>query len=289
MPDLKNNVKNIVVNSNILSAIRRRYRYIKCAIEQGRYEKDYRNTDNSKKLLEYKDKYKGKRCFIIGNGPSLTATDLDKLINEYTFAANRIWLMYDKTAWRPSFYACQDRQMIRGEYERIKKYVGPVFLGFNAIDEFDLKFDNAIAYFLDKKSQLRRPCEMPFSLECDKYIIDGTTVTYSSIQLAVYMGFTEIYLLGVDNSFKYTMDKNRKITEDTSVKQTYFDPRYKDVYDQFGQAKGKKAFGVTDPEMNDKIYTASRRASEKLGIKIMNATRGGKLENFERIDFDSLF
>ncbi len=285
---LKILIKKIVTNSDVLSAVRRKYRYIKGSLEQNKFEKDYLKTDFPNLIRAYKGKYAGKRCFIIGNGPSLTAQDLDQLKEEYTFAANRIWLMYDKTEWRPTFYTCQDRQMLRGEYERIKQYPAPVFLGYNAIDEFGLEFDNAIAYFLDKKPQLRRKSEMPFSLECDKNIVDGTTVTYSSIQLAVYMGFTEIYLLGVDNSFQYNMDRNRKITFDPTVKQSYFDPRYKDVYNQFGQGKNK-AFGVTDPEMNDMIYSAARKMAESLNIGIYNATRGGKLEIFERINYDALF
>lgn len=36
-------------------------------------------------------------------------------------------------------------------------------------------------------------------------------------------------------------------------------------------------------------YQAARRYAETHGIKIYNATRGGELEVFERVDFDSLF
>ena len=230
----------------------------------------------------------GKRCFVIGNGPSLRAEDLDKLVGEYSFASNRIWLMYEKTAWRPTFYMCQDYQMIRGECERILTYPAPVLLSYNGMFKFKLRFDNAIAYLCDKRPCVRRQLPLTFSRDCADHLIDGTTVTYSAIQLAVYMGFTEIYLLGVDNSYQYTMDKNRKITKDDSVKETYFDKRYKDVYDQFGQGKNK-IFSVSDPELCESAYQAARKAAEESNILIANATRGGKLETFKRVVFDSLF
>ena len=38
--------------------------------------------DSCRKLQTYHDRYRGKRCFVIGNGPSLKNTDLSKLKNE---------------------------------------------------------------------------------------------------------------------------------------------------------------------------------------------------------------
>ena len=284
---IKSVAKTIVTNSDLLSMFRRKYLYYDACKYFKKCYKAYLNSGYPEQIRKYRNRYNGKRCFIIGNGPSLTAADLDKLKGEFCFAANRIWLMYDKTTWRPAFYMCQDWNMIRGEKDRIREDPGPVFLGYDGLYKFGLQFDNAIAYLCDKRPCTKRENPMPFSIDCDQYVVDGTTVTYSSIQLAAYMGFSEIYLLGVDNSFQYTMDKNRKITRDESVKETYFDSRYKEVFNQFGQGKNK-AFGVNDPEMCHMIYTTARNACEKLNIKIYNATRGGKLEVFERINLDAI-
>ena len=59
-------------------------------------------------MRELKDKYKGQRCFVIGNGPSLTAEDLNLLKGEVTFASNRIYKMFEQTDWRPTYYAVFD-------------------------------------------------------------------------------------------------------------------------------------------------------------------------------------
>src|SRR5574339_576280 len=46
------------------------------------------------RLAALKDIHKGKRAFVIANGPSLKQTDLSKLKNEFTFGMNRIYLMF---------------------------------------------------------------------------------------------------------------------------------------------------------------------------------------------------
>ena len=48
------------------------------------------------------------RAFIVGNGPSLRNTNLDKLIGEVSFGCNNVHLIYKQTKWRPTHY-------IRGE------------------------------------------------------------------------------------------------------------------------------------------------------------------------------
>ena len=67
-----------------------------------------------KRLRMLKDTHLGEMCFIIGNGPSLSADDLEVLHknNVLSFGFNRIFLMFDKTNWRPDFYVSQDEKML---------------------------------------------------------------------------------------------------------------------------------------------------------------------------------
>src|SRR5512142_2825775 len=58
--------------------------------------------DSIARLGEWKDKYKGQRAFIIGNGPSLNQTDLSKLRDEFTFGLNRIYLMFPRLGFTTS-------------------------------------------------------------------------------------------------------------------------------------------------------------------------------------------
>ena len=66
------------------------------------------SRDDKCKIRKFRDNYRGKRCFIVGNGPSLNERDLELIKDEYSFATNRIYNIFNKTAWRPTFYVCVD-------------------------------------------------------------------------------------------------------------------------------------------------------------------------------------
>ncbi len=71
--------------------------------------KELPTTENeNNQLLSLKNKYKGERIFLIGNGPSLNKTPLELLEDEYTFGVNRIYLLFDRINWRPTFYTVND-------------------------------------------------------------------------------------------------------------------------------------------------------------------------------------
>lgn len=61
-------------------------------------------TENIQKLVSYKNKHKGERCFLVTNGPSLTMDDLNKIKNETSIGCNRIFSIFDKTEWRPNMW-----------------------------------------------------------------------------------------------------------------------------------------------------------------------------------------
>ena len=63
-------------------------------------------TGFGKQVAAYKNQYDGRRCFFIGNGPSLRAEDLTKLQEngEVTFAFNRIYNIFDQNGVRRFIY-----------------------------------------------------------------------------------------------------------------------------------------------------------------------------------------
>ena len=80
---------------------------------------------NEKNLIRLKNKYVGKRCFIIGNGPSLNLVDLKKLIREFTFGVNAIYLNYNKMQFDPTFYVVEDYLVAEDRADEINKYIAP--------------------------------------------------------------------------------------------------------------------------------------------------------------------
>ncbi len=57
----------------------------------------------------------------------------------------------------------------------------------------------------------------------------------------------------------------------------------KDIFEVYGYEN------MADVDMHLEGYKSAGNYADIHGIKIYNATRGGKLEVFERVNFDSLF
>ena len=237
------------------------------------------NNSRSVKTLEmFKDKYKGKRCFIIGNGPSLTVEDLEKLKDEVTFAFNRIYYIFNKTEWRPTFYCSEDIKIIQNSLEQINDLdIEYKFIPIILKNDYSIDIDSA-TYFNQKYIKSNPP--MPdFSDDISKYIACGSTVTYSAMQIAAYMGFKEIYLIGVDHSFARYRNEKGEIVEDNNLKD-YFCEEYN---------KDKDKLDIPSTVDSTLAYMKAEEYSRQHGFRIYNATRGGKLEVFERVNFDELF
>jgi len=221
------------------------------------------------KIKKYHNRYSGKRCFVIGNGPSLTANDLNKIKGEYSFASNGIYGVYNKTEWRPSFYFCQDVHFTKTNIDTIRNIVkSNKFLCYLGKEYWD---KTAIRFFVDNEdNQNGRPPR--FSEDFSNCTHGGRTVTYSMIQAAVYMGFKEIYLLGVDSN--YTM--NDKGIDKSS-------------YSADLQVDSSK-FGGRPPDLEYTLlsYKKAHEYAKEHKINICNATRGGMLEAFPRVGFDDI-
>lgn len=229
----------------------------------------YKNFCKSGKNIYEIQKLKGigngKRCFIVGNGPSLTMSDLNIIKNEDCFAANLVYKIFDDTNWRPKYYFIQDRYADTG----------------TAVDTLDLPYIFIGDYFWRKRNPKNPKAicfhcfkvydagKLSFSEDLSKGVYDYCTITFSMIQAAVYMGYKEIYLIGMDHSFALTYDGNGNVIENNTVKSHVFeDKNPKEV--------------VANVEGMNKAYICAREYAKKHGIQIVNCTRGGKLEWFSR-------
>ena len=234
-------------------------------------------------IQQAKDRHAGERCFVIGLGPSLRIEDLEKLKGEYTFAANSIFLLFDRTDWRPTYYCRMDKI---GSQRLIDGLTGSCPLD----GEIPLK-----EAYLHSKIQVKNKTgkeryvhinhgnhtkarmlnrQMIRSDDIDVSIYEMYTVTNMAIEIAMYMGFKEIYLLGVDCDYS---NKGGKV----HVVETKLD----DVMRRNPNRQRMQNYTVSF--MRD-AYACMERAAKEKGVKIYNATRGGALEAFERVDFDAL-
>lgn len=214
------------------------------------------------KLLNLKNKYDGERCFIIGTGPSLTVSDLELLNNEITFGVNSICKVIDQTKWRPTFFGIQDK----GVYEKLEKQIvdnfsDNVFVSDSLCKKYNVpKNYICFPYTTNYKLYLNKYMEYSTKFSDDAYCIvyDGWTIVYSLIQIAIFMGFKELYLLGCDCS--YPMGQKNHFIESGFV-----DRREYLNYEKMTTA-----------------YKEAKKYVDLHDIKIFNCTRGGMLEVFPR-------
>lgn len=234
-----------------------------------------------KELAVYKDIHKGKRIFVIGNGPSLRIEDLERLHEngEICIGVNTIYRVYDRTRWRADYIGIGDLMGIC--YEDIVRLKEKIFLADNDhhIPSTGCERVPNICYFHQIR-ELFYPNRSRFSDDLTKGFFSGATIVYDfGIQLAAYMGAKEIYLLGVDNHYP----------EGDNWKTSHF---IEDYYSEVQIKKMKNAglqLASIQTEKTIKQYEAAERYSKAHGFRIYNATRGGALEVFERVKFDSLF
>ena len=235
-------------------------------------------------IQKYKNFYVGKRCFIIGNGPSLTIKDLDtlRIHNEISIASNSIYNLFDATEWRPNIYAVHDFLEIRKTHEKISAVKADLkIVGISATGRF-YDIDGAIVLrLIDPEKDT-----IHFSDDISRCVYDGGTVTYFSIQCAAYMGFKQIILLGVDHSFARERTKDGKITVNDSVK-NHFQKYQTD--DFWGSGQKDEEAVVFPVDFATEAFITAKNYADEHGIEILNATRGGKLEVFRRVEFDMLF
>lgn len=228
-------------------------------------------TNNVSRIKGLKNSHKGERCFIVGNGPSLTMEDLDRITQEDCFAANLIYRIFDKTKWRPKYYFVFDR------YADTGNVLDTIDLPYLFISDYYWKhrgINNKNAICLHSRRSIGGE-DIKFSEKIEKVIFCNWTVTHAMIQMAVYMGYNEIYLLGMDHSYTLTYDNKGNVIEDKKV-----------ISHVFKDTNSKEV--IANIEGMNKAYIVSKNYADSQGIKIYNATRGGKLEWFPRKDLEDV-
>lgn len=227
-------------------------------------------------LEKYRNIHRGRRIFVIGNGPSLTIEDLNTLHEhgEICFACNKIYRAYDRTPWRADYLGFTDDRVIEDCEADIPNLPGTVILADTFHFSPNKRFENMQYYHMP--TELSYPNFPGFSDDASKKMYNGMTVVYDmGLQLAAYMGAREIYLLGVDNS----RGGSSAVSPENYFIADYVRP----------EEEAKYRAVSPDMSMPTRAYEKAEIYSRAHGFRIFNATRGGKLEVFERVDFDSLF
>jgi hypothetical protein len=231
--------------------------------------------ESIRRLAELKDVHKGKRAFIIGNGPSLKQTDLSKLKNEITFGMNRIYLAFAEWGFTTTYLCVTNDLVVEQFVDDINALSIPKFIAWRSHRHFSptLQLASLPTFIYTTYTGPR------FTRDVRGRVWEGATVTYLALQLAFHMGIDKAILIGVDHNFTDKGQANKTIVSEGDD-QNHFLPNY------FG--KGVK-WQLPDLDTSEIGYTFAREAYRRAGREVVDATVGGKLTIFPKVDYNSLF
>jgi|CXWJ01.1.fsa_nt_gi hypothetical protein len=255
-----------------------------------------------RRLAALKDVHKGKRAFIIGNGPSLKQTDTSKLKNEITFGMNRIYLAFPEWGFSTTYLCVTNDLVVEQFVDDIAALPIPKFISWRSHRHFIPQFSNSqfsnspIPNRQSPVSNLQSPISnsplssLPtfiyttytgpkFSTDVRGRVWEGATVTNLALQMAFHMGIKKAILIGVDHNFADKGEANKTIVSQGDDP-NHFMPNY------FG--KGVK-WQLPDLDTSEIGYALAREAYRTAGREVVDATVGGKLTIFPKVEYESLF
>lgn len=152
-----------------------------------------------KKNLELKDKHKGERCFIIMNGPSINEHDLSLLKDEVVFCSNHLYKSKIAQVLNPTYYCWTDKGDLVSDHamevvDGIRKACPRAKLILNCRGIERIGLQNDIYYTYCK----HLPNIFGVRDQLDSICSNFHTVAFYTMNAALYMGFKDIYVLGLD-------------------------------------------------------------------------------------------
>lgn len=221
------------------------------------------------RLRALQDKHRGERCFIIGNGPSLNRMDLSLLRSEFTFGMNRIYLLFPKLGFSTTYYVCVNSLVIEQCAQEIERLPMPKFLSWRSRN---------LIRFTPSTIFLNTDGRLAFARDITGHVWEGATVTYVAMQIAFYLGFSEVVLIGVDHNFS-THGPPGLTIESAGDDPNHFAPNY------FG--KGFR-WQLPNLEGSEKAYKLAKQAFEEDNRRIVDATVGGNLQVFPKVRYEDM-
>jgi hypothetical protein len=227
------------------------------------------------RLAALHDSQRGRRAFIIGNGPSLRDTDLSLLRGDFTFGLNRIYLMFPTLGFQSSCLVSVNDLVVEQCAREMQALNIPRFFSWRA-----RRFLPADLKGTDIPTFLYTTYESPgFARDARGRLWEGATVTYVALQLAFHMGFQQVVLIGVDHHFATRGAANQTVVSDGDDP-NHFSPGY------FGRGF---RWQLPDLETSDLAYVMAREAFRRAGREVIDATVGGHLRVFPKVEYTSLF
>lgn len=237
--------------------------------------------------------HRGKRCFIIGNGPSLEKMDLSPLVNEETFVTNWFANHPDIESIQPSFYCICSHELFGGwgtvapafnKDLRIKiegmpqtrMFLPYRFRSYVESENLFQKHDRNYLLYDRPKRGIDEVGRM--QLDLTQPLFDGyTVILVFCLPLAKLMGFKEIYLLGLDSNYG---------DNQAGVPKRHFYDESMHTSKSSAESTLHRLWSPGGPVFRS--YQVALETFRQAGVSITNLTPEGRLDVFPREDFSAI-
>lgn len=226
---------------------------------------------SQKRLQLLRSREAGRRCVLVANGPSLNRMNLGFLKKETVFGLNKIFLGIQQLYVYPRYYVAVNKRVIEQSVEQIKAMTSVKFIGCRGEEMIK---EDALTYHIQTLNPPYRFCH-----DIVDGVHEGWTVTYAALQIAFYLGFKEVVIIGMDHRYKCKGAPNEAHILD-GPDPNHFHPDY------FG---GGQIWDNPDLPNSEESYQIAREEYEKDGRNIVDATLDGACTVFKKADYRDIF
>ncbi len=217
------------------------------------------------------NRHVGQRAVLVANGPSLNCMDLGFLRRETAIGLNKIFLGFNKFGFYPRYFVSVNDKVITQTFDQIKSLNCVKFISQR---NSALIPENGLTYHINTNNPPTRFCH-----DISQGVHEGWTVTYAALQIAYFLGFKEVIIIGMDHRYEYTGQPNETHRLD-GPDPNHFSPIY------FGHGQ---TWDNPDLAHSEESYRIARAEFEKDGRRIIDATLDGACKIFEKADYRQVF
>ncbi|MEM0986431.1 MAG: 6-hydroxymethylpterin diphosphokinase MptE-like protein [Pseudomonadota bacterium] len=235
---------------------------------------DPRAVRSREHLQAIRNSEAGASGVIVGTGPSLLKTDLTAIGDRPSIGLNRLFQGFESLGFKPDRLVCINLMMLEQSARDIAKAGVPVYASWAARHHFESHTADAAVVFL------RTMDGTDFSKDLEDRMYTGSTVTYAALQLAHWLGWQDVTLLGIDHCYRLEQHEEQLGPHATAVRQAPDANHFLPSYFPAGEP-----WQLPDLASSEDAYAVARRTFDIDGRKVLDGTIGGALDIFEKTEW----
>lgn len=216
------------------------------------------------------NRHLGETCVLVCNGLSLNQMDLSFLRRQVCIGLNKIFLGIRTFKFYPRYYVAVNQKVIAQSASEIRALNAVKFIGSKG---HSIVAEDALTFHVNTSSPPGR-----FSKDLAQGAHEGWTVTHVALQVAYYLGFHKVVIIGMDHRYAFSGPANQ-----ASLLQgpdpNHFSPAY---------FSGQQ-WDNPDLEESEESYRIAKEVFQADGREILDATVNGACRVFPKVDYRAQF